>query len=95
LGLDRKAVEGKKFGSMLLATGKDGSADNQLLPPGEYTVEVMSYPCRTDEYWTAGGPASSFSVEPGTHQEEMIRIDVRNIKPSPAYDGHRRTNCKP
>lgn len=95
LDLDRKPVEGKKFGSMMFATGEDGSADAILLPPGEYTVEVESYPCGTNEYWAARGPVRSFVVEPAKHVEEIVEIDVRNIKPSRTYDGRRLKNCKP
>jgi hypothetical protein len=95
LDLDHKPVEGKRFGSMLLATGEDGSADSRLLPSGEYTVEVKSYPCRAGQYWTARGPITSFTVESATRIEETIKIDVRNIKPLSGPNGHRLGNCKP
>jgi len=95
LYLERKPVEGKKFGSVEWKTSGDRLGDVKLLPPGEYTVSVQSFPCGVNEYWTVSGPSRSFLVESGTRLEETIRIDVRNIKPLPAGDGHRRKNCKP
>ena len=94
LDLERQPVKGKRFGSMLLATGLDGAADFELLPAGGYTVQVESYPCQSSEYRTNHGPILSFTIEPATQIEETIRIDVRNIKPLPRYDGHRLKNCK-
>lgn len=81
LYIDRKPVAGKHFGSVQTETGTDGSAITELVPPGEYTVTVMSYLCGKDEYWTSNGPVSSFVVGSGTLLKETIRIDVRNIKP--------------
>lgn len=95
LAVNRKPVEGKEFGSMLIRTGDDGSPDTLLLPSGEYSAEVESYPCGANEYWTTVGPVSSFTVQAADNLDETIRIDVRNIRPSPSYDGHRRQNCKP
>jgi hypothetical protein len=95
LYLERKPVEGKKFGSVTSATGEEGSAAAELLPPGEYTVEVQSYPCHTEDYWTVGGPIESFVVEPGKQLDVIIKIDVRNIKPLSGPHGRRRGKCKP
>jgi hypothetical protein len=95
LGIVRKPVGGKKFGSISIATGKDGSPASRLLAPGEYAVTVRSYPCREKEYWTARGPVHSFMVGPGTHLEETISIDVRNIRPLPVFDGRQVENCNP
>lgn len=95
LYLERKPVEHKKFGSVEWKTSGDDSSDVKLLPPGQYTVSVQSFPCGASEYWTVTGPSRSFVVEPASQLEETITIDVRNIKPLPTYDGHRRTNCKP
>jgi hypothetical protein len=93
--LSRKPIEGKKFGSVQWKTRDDGEFDVQLLPPGDYSVEVQSYPCGTDEYWTASGPVNTFIVQPQTFLEEKISIDIRNIKPLPGDHGRRRENCKP
>jgi hypothetical protein len=96
LYLQHKPVEGKSFGSAEWKTKGDGSPDTELLPAGEYTVEVESYPCHTDEYWAVKGPVQSFVVKPATHLDEVIEIDVRNIKPLPRFGGRRRLeNCKP
>jgi hypothetical protein len=92
--LERKPVEGKKFGSMMSVTGEDGSAVDELLPPGEYTVEVQSYPCHTEEYSTAVGPIESFVVEQGKQLDEIVKIDVRNIKPLSGPSFRRRGKCK-
>lgn len=93
--VSRKPVQGKKFGSIEWKTRDDGEFDVQLLPPGDYSVEVQSYPCGTEEYFTASGPVNSFIVQPQTFLEEKISIDVRNIKPLPGDHGHQRENCKP
>jgi hypothetical protein len=95
LDLERKPVEGKKFGSVEWKTSGDSLGDVKLLPPGQYTVSVQSFPCGVNEYWTVSGPSRSFLVESATRLEETITIDVRNIKPLPTNDGHRRKNCKP
>jgi hypothetical protein len=93
--LERKPVVGMKFGSEQWETNENGSPASELLPPGEYTVEVQSYPCRAEEYWTVGGPTDSFTVEPGKQQDEIIRIDVRDIKPLSGPSFRRRRKCKP
>ncbi len=79
--ISRKPFEGKQFGSIMTATGEDGSASTSLLPPGEYTVTVSSYPTRKDAYCPVLAPATAFLVVEGTHLEEKITIDVRTIKP--------------
>ena len=93
--IDRKPVEGKAFGAILSRTGDDGAPATELLPAGQYTVKVESYPCGTNEYSTAVGPSSSFSVDAANNFDETIRIDVRNIKPLSLYHGQRREKCKP
>jgi hypothetical protein len=95
LELDRKPVEGKKFGSMLFRISDDGTAAAELLPAGRYSVRVQSYPCGAEEYWTAIGPTSSFAVEAADNVDETIRIDVRTIEPLSGEHGRRRKNCKP
>jgi hypothetical protein len=79
--LSRKPVEGKQLGSIMTATGEDGSATTELLPPGEYAVTVSSYPFRKDAYCPVLAPITSFVVVAGAHLEETIPIDVRTIKP--------------
>jgi hypothetical protein len=86
--INRKPVEGKKFGSIMTATGEDGSATTELLPPGEYTVAVSSYPFRKDAYCPVLAPFMSFVAVVGTRLEETIKIDSRTIKPLSR-------NCKP
>jgi len=93
LDISRKTIAGKQFGSLQTATNLDGSAITELLPSGEYSVKVISYPCANVEYWTSNGPASSFIVKPETVLRETLRIDIRNIKPRPRFDGHPRPRC--
>jgi hypothetical protein len=95
LWLSRKSVEGQKFGSVEWETSDGGKADVQLLPRGEYTVQVQSFPCGADEFWAAYGPVTSFSVQAGVRVEKDITIDVRSIRPLRRYRGHPRGNCKP
>ncbi len=95
LAVNRKPVQGKEFGSMLIKTGNDGSPDTLLLPSGQYSAEVESYPCGTSEYWTAVGPVSPFTVQAADNLDETIRIDVRTIKPLSGDHGRRREKCKP
>jgi hypothetical protein len=95
LTVDREPVEAKTFGSIMFKTSDDGTAATELLPAGRYSVEVNSYPCGANEYWTAVGPVSSFGVQAADNVDETIRIDVRNIKPLPGVHGRRRENCRP
>ena len=80
---------------MWLATGEDGSADTKMLPPGEYTVKVKTYPFHRKSYCQVHEPVTSFIVESGTHMEETITIDARTIKPLVKYDRRELENCKP
>ena len=85
LGIERKPAEAKKFGSMQIATGKDGSADTLLLPPGEYVASVLQYQCGTKEYWASAPPHFSFEVTAGNKQEPKIELDVRTLKSLKTY----------
>jgi hypothetical protein len=94
LRIDHKPVEGKTFGSMDIATGKDGSADTLLLPPGEYVASVLQYQCGTKEYWAAVPPQFSFEVTAGNKQEPKISVDVRTIKSSKTYANPHGRKCQ-
>ncbi len=94
LGIERKLVEGKKFGSMWIATGKDGSVDTLLLPQGEYVASVLQYQCGDKEYWAAAPPQFPFEVTAGIVQEPKIVIDVHSIKSSRTYSNPRGKKCK-
>jgi len=56
LSIDRRPVEGKKFGSEEIATGMDGSLDTLFLPPGDYVASVVQYQCKGKEFWAAMPP---------------------------------------
>jgi hypothetical protein len=94
LSIDHKAVEGKTFGSMEIATGKDGSADTLLLPPGEYVASVLQYQCGTKEYWAAVPPQFSFEVRAGSRQEQRISVDVRTLKSLKTYANPHGRKCQ-
>jgi hypothetical protein len=85
LSIERKPTEAKKFGSLQIATGKDGSADTVLLPPAEYVASILQYQCGTKEYWAAAPPQFSFEVTAGNKQEPKIELDVRTIKSLKTY----------
>jgi hypothetical protein len=94
LRIDHTPVEGKTFGSMEIATGKDGSPDRLLLPPGEYVASVLQYQCGTKEYWAAAPPQFSFEVTSGNKQDAQISADVRTIKSLKTYANPRGRKCQ-
>jgi hypothetical protein len=94
LRIDHTPVEGKTFGSMEIATGKDGSADTLLLPPGEYVASILEYQCGTKEYWAAAPPQFSFEVTSGNKQDPKISVDVRTIKSLKTYANPRGRKCQ-
>ena len=81
LYLERMPVPGVKFGSTLLATARDGSADTLFLPAGQYLVFVESYSCGQIDYTAAERPQETFTVESGQRIAQDISVDVRLIKP--------------
>ena len=95
LYLKRMPVSGKKFGSMNIATGHDGSPDTLLLPVGQYEVSVERYSCRGTDYFTVKPPRETFTVEAGLRTEKDISVDVRQIKPISSYGNPGAEYCKP
>lgn len=85
LEIERRPIDHKKYGSMEIATGKDGSADTLLLPPGEYSASVVMYQCGDKQYSAVVYPTLYFSVIPNANQKVKITIDVRTIKNSKTY----------
>ena len=92
--IERKPIEGKKFGSVQIATGKDGSADTLLLPPAEYVASVLQYQCGTKEYWAAVPPQFPFEVTAGNKQEPKIELDIRTMKSSKTYANPHGKKCE-
>lgn len=91
----RRKSHGNKYGSILLATGMDGSAATLLVPPGEYTAQLESYPCGNDQYFTLEGPVRSFFVKPGIQMEETIRMNSSNLNSELLFGRRRPQSCSP
>jgi hypothetical protein len=94
LYLERRPVPGAKFGSMQIATGKDGSADTLLLPAGQYEISVAQYSCNGAYYFTASPPHETLAVEAGQRVAEDISLDVRRIKVMKSSDNPRGKPCE-
>ena len=76
---------GKKFGSVQIATGRDGSPDTLLLPAGDYEVVVEQYSCGAADYFALNPPRERFAVQAGQVTAKDISVDVRLIKPAKSY----------
>lgn len=92
LHLKRMPVPGAKFGSMQIATGRNGSADTLLLPAGQYQVFVERYSCRGTDY--VSPPREALKVEDGERVAKDISVDVRLIKPTKSYNNPHGNPCK-
>jgi hypothetical protein len=79
--LEKLRVSGASFGSMLFATGRDGSADSLFLPEGEYRFSVQQYVCNGADYFAASPVKGTFTVEAGQRFSKDFSLDVRQIKP--------------
>lgn len=87
-------VPGKKFGSIQIATGRDGSPDTLLLPVGKYEVFVEQFSCGAADYFASNRPREEFSVEAGRVMSEDILVDVRDIRPAKSYANPNGKPCK-
>jgi hypothetical protein len=85
LYVKRMPVPGKKFGSVQIATGRDGSPDTLLLPAGDYEVVVEQYSCGAADYFALNPPRERFAVQAGQVTAKDISVDVRLIKPAKSY----------
>jgi hypothetical protein len=83
VSIEHKPVEGKKFGSEDIATGKDGSADTLFLPAGDYTASVEQFQCRDKIFWAITPPVFTFTAVGGERSVLKVSIDVRSIKSTP------------
>jgi hypothetical protein len=95
LHVKRIPVPGAVFGSMQIATGRDGSPDTLLLPAGQYEISVEQYSCREAIYFTASPPQETLTVEAGERLAKDLSVDVRLIKPMKSYDNPRGRPCEP
>jgi len=95
LQLERKPVPGAKFGSMRIATGRDGSPDTLLLPAGQYEIFLESYSCHGKDYFTDRPPLELLTVEAGEKMAKYFSVDVRAIKPMRSYDNPGAKPCEP
>jgi hypothetical protein len=95
LSLERIAIPGEKFGSMTIATGKDGSADTVLLPAGGYEVSVNRFACNDREMFAASLVRKTINVVAGETIDADIIVDVRKIKPSKTSANPHGAYCTP
>jgi len=95
LQLERAPVPDTKFGSMRIATGRDGSPDTLLLPAGQYKIFLESYSCHDKNYFTDDVPLGLLAVEAGERVAKDFSVDVRDIKPIRSYDNPKGKPCRP
>jgi uncharacterized protein YigE (DUF2233 family) len=95
LYIKRMPVPGKKFASVQIATGRDGSPNTLLLPAGDYEVAVEQYSCGTVDYFAMNRPRQRFAVQAGQVTTKDISVDVRLIKPAKSYANPQASPCKP
>jgi hypothetical protein len=94
LHVKRMPVPGAVFGSMQIATGRDGSPDILLLPAGQYEISVEQFSCREATYFAANPPTEPLTVTAGERLAKDIYVDVRLIKPMKSYDNPRGRPCE-
>jgi hypothetical protein len=95
LSIEKIHASGSNLGSMLIATGRDGSPDTLLLPAGNYLVSVTQYSCGNVDYFTVSGPQKTLQLSVGQRTETEITVDVRLIKPLKSYSNPRGRLCRP
>jgi hypothetical protein len=95
LYIKRMPLMGKTFGSVQIATGRDGAADTLLLPEGDYEVALEEYSCRTANYFALNPPWERFAVKAGQVMAKDISVDVRLIKAAKSYANPQGRRCKP
>ena len=95
LFVKRLPVPGAVFGSMQIATGRDGSPDTLLLPAGQYEISVDQYSCREAVYFAASSPRETLTVQAGEKLATDFSVDVRLIKAMKSYDNPRGKRCEP
>jgi hypothetical protein len=95
LYIKRVPVPGKEFGSIQIATGRDGSPDTLLLPAGQYEVFVEQYSCDEADYFALNPTPETFAVDAGQRLAKDISVDVRLIKPAKSYANPSGRPCKP
>lgn len=94
LYIERIPILGKKFGSVQIATGRDGSPDTLLLPAGDYQVSVDQYSCGTVNFFALNPSKRSFTVQAGQVMAKDISVDVRLIKPAKSYANPHGRPCR-
>jgi hypothetical protein len=94
LYIQRMPVEGVKFGSMLIETGRDGSPDTLLLPAGQYRIAVEWYSCKGADYFTTNPPQEALTLQAGQRIAKDISVDVRLIQPMKWFNNRGRP-CRP
>lgn len=95
LYVKRMPMPGVVFGSMQIATGRDGSPDTLLLPAGQYEISVEQYSCQEAIYLAASPSRETVIVEAGERLAKDISVDVRLIKAMKSYDNPGGKACEP
>ena len=95
LDIEREPVNGRRFGSISIATGDDGSSHTRLLPEGQYRVSVTRYPCGTKTFFVATRVWESFEVTPGQKAVKRLVVNTLNINASHSYDNPSGQKCRP
>ena len=95
LSVKRTPIADLKFGSMMIATGRDGSPDTVILPAGTYEVSVDQFACKDRDYFARTPVRETVQVEAGKSIARDISIDIRSMKPSKSYNNPRGAFCVP
>lgn len=95
LSINRAPITGLKFGSMMIATGRDGSADTLILPAGTYEVSVDQFACKDRDYFARTPVRETVKVEAGKSITKDISLDVRSMQPRKTYNNPRGAFCVP
>ena len=82
------------FGSIEMATGRDGSPVPLLVPGGEYQVSVLQYPCKTADYFARRPPRQTLVVTEGERITKDINVDIQLIEAAKTYSNPHGRACK-
>jgi len=93
--VEKVPVANRRFGSMLIATGRDGSPDTLLLPPGPYEISIVQYSCGKADYFARIPPRESLTVTAGQRTTKDISVNVRLIRAAKTHSNPHGKPCIP
>ena len=93
LDISRPPVQGRSFGAMSIATGRDGSSHTVLLPVGQFVVTVFEFPCGSKTYFARNPPEVMVEVVEGQRVSSTVEIDVRALDTRESYDNWTGQRC--